>query len=74
MKLSRLKRETWNGKIRNEDLRVGDAVKMFYGWTTVTEIRPYVGPLADIVFAVADVKPGPGFSLERGGYTEVAVP
>lgn len=58
---------------RNEDLRPGNVVRLWYGWVTITEIRPYRGPLADIIFAVAEAKPGGGFSLERGGYTEVVV-
>lgn len=56
---------------RNEDLRVGDVVNVL-GWKRIVAIRPYRGPLTDIIFALADTVPGVGFSLERGGYTERA--
>ncbi len=56
--------------IKNEDLGEGDVVDVL-GWKRITAIRPYVGPLTHIIFAVADTVPGVGFSLERGGCTEV---
>lgn len=55
--------------VRNEDLKVGDVVQVL-GRKRITEIRPYKGPLIDIIFALADTDTGPGFSLERGGWTE----
>jgi hypothetical protein len=55
--------------VRNEDLLVGDLVDVL-GTKRITAIRPYTGPLRDIIFALADTEPGCGFSLERGGYTE----
>lgn len=54
---------------RNEDLKVGDMVDVL-GIKRVTAIRPYRGPHA-FIFALADTVPGVGFSLERGGYTDV---
>lgn len=64
------KRERWNGQVKNEELRVGDMVNVL-GWKRITNIRPYNGPLTDIIFAIADTVPGVGFSLEKGGWTEV---
>lgn len=58
---------------RNEDLRVGDAVDVL-GLKRIVAIRPYKGPLADIIFALVDTDIGCGFSLERGGYTRVVQP
>jgi hypothetical protein len=57
---------------RNEDLRVGDVV---YLWTPeqrrrIVDVRPYSGP-HDFMLAVLDLDVGVGFSVERGGYTEV---
>jgi len=59
---------------RNEDLQVGDVVATWEAckWVRIVAIRPYVGPLVDIIFAIVDTKPGLGFSLARGGYAEVA--
>jgi hypothetical protein len=54
---------------RNEDLKVGDMVNVL-GIKRISAIRPYRGPHA-FIFAVADTVPGGGFSLERGGYTDV---
>ena len=54
---------------RNEDLRVGDVVKLWCGTQRIIAIHPYNGPLVDIIFAIVDTAPGMGFSLERGGYT-----
>lgn len=54
----------------NEELKVGDMVYVL-GWKRITAIRPYTGPLVDILFAIADTVPGCGFSLERNGTTEV---
>lgn len=56
--------------IRDEDLRVGDSVRLVGGVRRITAIRPYRGPLTDIVFALADCDAGPGFSLCSGSYTE----
>jgi hypothetical protein len=61
--------------VRNEDLRVGDIISAWFGRKTITAIRPYTGPLSDIMFAIADYEPGYsgkpcGFSLERGGHTD----
>ena len=42
------------------------------GWKRIVAIRPYTGPLTDIIFAVADTVPGVGFSLQYGVETEVA--
>lgn len=61
---------------RNEDLRVGDVVLLWCGAKRITRIEPYIGPLQDIVFALAEYTPGAqlphgAFSLERGGFTEV---
>jgi hypothetical protein len=55
---------------RNEDLKVGDIIDVL-GIKRITAIRPYEGPLRDIIFALADTVPGVGFSLERGGMTLV---
>lgn len=62
---------------RDEDLRVGDVVLLWCGAKRITAIEPYRGPLAE-VFALAEYTPGAsrplgGFSLLRGGYTEVVV-
>ena len=57
--------------IANEELRVGDMVDVL-GWKRVVAIRPYRGPLADIIVAIVDTVPGVGFSLERGGTIRVA--
>lgn len=54
--------------VRNEDLRVDDMVEML-GWKRIVEIRPYNGPLTDIIFAIAETDQGASCSLERGGYT-----
>jgi hypothetical protein len=56
---------------RNEDLKVGDAVKLWYGVHRIILLDPYRGPLSHIIFAVAEVDIGGGFSLEKGGYTDV---
>lgn len=56
-------------RTRDEDLKVGDVVNVL-GRKRITAIRPYAGPLVDIIFALADTDTGPGFSLERGGWTE----
>ena len=56
-----------------EELRAGDVVRYLapHPWVTVAEIRPYAGPL-DCVFALAETRPGCGFSLCRGDVVEVA--
>ena len=56
--------------VRNEDLRPDDVV-LALGRKRIVAIRPYKGPLTDIIFALADTDIGCGFSLEIGGYTEV---
>jgi hypothetical protein len=58
--------------VRDEDLRVGDMVRGLV-WGRIIAIEPYDGPLKDIIFAIAKMVPGGGFSLERGGYTERVV-
>ena len=60
----------------DEDLRVGDVVLLWCGAKRLTAIRSYDGPLRDAVFALAEYTPGAhlprgGFSLMRGGFTEV---
>lgn len=57
---------------RDEDLKVGDVVRCL-GIKRILAIRPYTGPLTDIVFAIADTDMGCGFSLCIGGYTDVVV-
>lgn len=56
---------------RNEDLKVGDAVKLWCGVKRITRIDPYRGTLSDIIFGLAEVDIGVGFSLVKGGYTDV---
>jgi hypothetical protein len=59
-------------RVRDEDLKVGDSVKLIGGWYRIVAIEPYEGPLVDHIFAVAQTdRPPVGFSLEWGGYTEV---
>lgn len=55
----------------NEDLRVGDMCKLWCGLVRIVGIRPYVGPLSGIIFALADFDRGVGMSLEIGGTTTV---
>ena len=58
--------------VRNEDLRVGDIVEVIGTWARIIEIRPYTGPLVDIIFAIAMTTPrSASFSLERRGWTTV---
>lgn len=47
----------------NEELQVGDAVQLWCGTKRITAIRPYAGPLADIIFALVDVDIGVGFCI-----------
>ena len=56
-----------------EELRAGDVVRYLepHPWVSVTEIRPYAGPIA-CVFALAETRPGVGFSLCHGDMVEVA--
>ena len=58
---------------RNEDLKVGDVIRVVGGWKRIVAIRPYTGPLAGI-FAVAYWEPATrgGISLHVGGFSEVA--
>lgn len=58
---------------RDQDLKVGDMVRVIGGVARITKIRPYTGPLTDIVFAIAETvgTAGSGFSLCHGGYTDV---
>lgn len=60
-------------EVRNEDLKIGDIIVLWFGTRRITSIRPYAGPLSDIIFAIASYEPGPigGISLERGGRMEV---
>lgn len=55
-------------EVKDEELREGDMVYVF-GWKRIVKIKPYDGPLKDIVFALADTVPGVGFSLCFGSYT-----
>ena len=61
-------------KVKNEDLKVGDVIRLWCGTKTITKITPYNGPLCELVFALVDYEPGVGFSLTRGGYTEAMRP
>jgi hypothetical protein len=58
-----------------EELRVGDLVRCHISatdpWRTITAIRPYNGPLRDIVFGIAETCDG-GFSLCKGQPWEVS--
>lgn len=61
---------------RNEDLRVGDVIRLWCGTKRIVRIELYRGPLADIIFAVAYCEPRVGtlpwgLSLEKGGYTNI---
>ncbi len=52
---------------RDEDLKVGQAVRFLGQWLTITGFRPYTGPHS-FVFGLADVAQNrTGFSLTRGG-------
>lgn len=55
-----------------ESIRKGDAIVFLSGEHRVSEILPYGGPLADIVFATARAADGWVISLERGASYEVA--
>lgn len=55
----------------DEQIRAGDTIRLIGGWYRVTGIRPYHGPLADIVCALADTDRGVGVSLCYGQQTEV---
>lgn len=62
----------WIG-VPNEELQVGDVISI---WTherkhRICAIRPYTGPLKDIVFAILETDLGTSMSLEIGGMTEV---
>lgn len=58
--------------VRDEELKPGDMVDCL-GLTRILEIKPYTGPLTDIVFAIAHTDRGTGFSLCRGGWSEKVV-
>lgn len=59
-------------EVRNEELRVGDIVEVIGTWARIIEIRPYDGPLRDIIFAIAHTTPkSASFSLEKRGWTTV---
>lgn len=60
-------------EVPDEDLRAGDVVDVL-GRKTITMIRPYVGPLKDIVLGIADTEPGVGFSLCYGQRTRALRP
>lgn len=47
------------------------SVLLWCGIKRITRLDPYRGPLSDIIFALATVDIGVGFSLEKGGYTNV---
>lgn len=55
-------------EVPDEQLRVGDMVKIIGTWRRITAIRPYTGP-HDFVIGLADTVPGVGFSLCRGSTT-----
>ena len=58
--------------VRNEDLKVGDFVVVIGHAARVLEIKPYVGPHRDIIFATAECVPkSSSFSLEIGGYSDI---
>ena len=54
--------------VPDDQLRVGDLVKVIGTWRRITAIRPYRGPY-DFVIGLADTVPGVGFSLCRGQWT-----
>lgn len=57
--------------VREEDLRPGDVIDLIGGPRMITAIRPYVGTLSDVLFAVADLAGYRcGISLERGGFMD----
>lgn len=59
-------------EIENEELRAGDMVKLWCGVGRVMSVKPYTGPLTEIIFAIAECEPSKmSFSLERGGYTTI---
>lgn len=58
-------------RLPDEALRVGDVCDLWCGRKRILAIRPYTGPLKDIIFAHVDVDQGVGFALERGGSTLV---
>ncbi len=55
-------------EVRDEDLKVGDLVHVLQ-WVRIVAIKPYKGPLADIIHAIAETVPGVGFSLQKGNYS-----
>lgn len=57
---------------RDEDLKVGDVIKLWCGTKRITRLEAYRGPL-DCIIGIAHYEPGPtrALSLERGGMTEV---
>ena len=56
--------------VRDEDLKVGDTIKIWSGTKTIINIEPYRGPYTDIIFATCDFNIGVGMSLFIGGMTE----
>lgn len=59
--------------VRDEDLRVGDTVFFLGRARRILEIKPYTGPLTDIVFAIAHTDLGGSFSLCFKSWTEKIV-
>lgn len=60
--------------IPTEDLQVGDVICYPSSRRLrVTAIRPYIGPLRDILFGILETDLGVSISLEIGGMIEVAV-
>lgn len=62
-------------QVPNEVIRAGDVVRVIgQSCYTIDSIERYRGPLTDIVFAIANFRPGAGplkgMSLERDGWTE----
>ena len=57
--------------VPDEDLRVGDTVRVLGVARRILAIRPYEGKyVAEGCVGVADTEPGVGFSLWRGTETE----
>jgi hypothetical protein len=65
---------TQRTEMRNdEDLRAGDTIRLIGGLFRIISIRPYNGPLSDVVCALADLDRGVGVSLCFGQQTETVI-
>ena len=63
---------TTQTELRDDELiKAGDTIRLIGGLYRVVAIRPYSGPLSDIVCALADLDRGVGVSLCFGQQTEV---